>query len=87
MRVSEKVIWTRVVDVVTLREGLCMFAVHDDCDPAVCVVGLRGDWDTDAVLVCRRHLSHLRRLRPYEAERLARYLRVTFASQHTSAAA
>lgn len=41
-------------------------------------MGLRGPDDLDAVLVCRRHLPHLRSLRPYEAERLARYLRVSF---------
>ncbi len=64
-----------------LRQGRCLFAVHGDCDSAVAVVGLRHDDDLDAVLVCRRHLPHLRSLRPYEAERLARYLRVSFARE------
>lgn len=64
-----------------LRQGRCLFAVHGDCDPAIAVVGLRHDGDLDAVLACRRHLPHLRRLRPYEAERLARYLHVSFASE------
>ena len=63
-----------------------MFAVHGNCGP-IAPVGLRGVDDLELVLVCATHYRHLRRLRPYEAERLARYLRVTFASQHTSAAA
>src|SRR5688500_11975574 len=42
-------------------------------------VGLRDHEDLDCVLVCRRHLEQLRKLRPYEAERLARYLHVAFA--------
>lgn len=57
-----------------------MFAVHGDCDPIVGPVGLRHRDDVDAVLVCARHLPDLRRLRPYEAERLCRYLRVAFAN-------
>jgi hypothetical protein len=58
-----------------------MFACHGDCDPTVGIVGLREPDDLDAVLVCRRHLPDLRRLRPYEAARLARYLHVAFAQR------
>ncbi len=69
-----------------LRAGRCLFAVHDDCEPVLAAVGLRGPDDLDAVLCCCRHLRHLRRLRPIEAERLARYLRVAFqcVTQRTS---
>jgi len=63
-----------------------MFACHDDCQPIVAAVGLRHPDDLDAVLVCARHLPHLRQLRPIEAERLAAYLHVQFVS-HKSAAA
>jgi hypothetical protein len=62
-----------------LRAGRCLFACHDDCDQLVSPVGLRGRDDSDAVLVCRHHLPLLRRLRPIETERLARYLHVAFA--------
>ena len=51
---------------------------HGDCEPVVAAVGLRSRDDVDAILVCPRHLPHLRRLRPFEAERLAQYLYVTF---------
>jgi hypothetical protein len=62
-----------------LREGACLFAVLlDDCDPLVGPVGLRDRDDVDAVLVCSKHLPHLRRLRPIEAARLGRYLRIAF---------
>ncbi len=61
-----------------LRAGRCLFACHGDCDPGVVPVGLRNPDDLDSVLVCRRHLPHLRSLRPFEAARLARYLRVAF---------
>lgn len=61
-----------------LRQGLCLFACRGDCAPDVCPVGLRGSDDVDLVLVCATHVRDLRRLRAYEAERLARYLRVTF---------
>ena len=61
-----------------LRNGACLFACHGDCDPGVVPVGLRNPDDLDSVLVCRRHLPHLRSLRPAEAERLASYLRVAF---------
>ncbi len=64
-----------------LRDGRCLFACHGDCEPVVAPVGLRGSDDIDAVLICRRHLPNLRRLRPFEAERLARYLSVSFSSK------
>ena len=65
----------------SLRAGQCLFAARGDCHPEIASVGLRGADDIDAVLACRRHLPHLRRLRPYEAERLARYLHVSFARE------
>jgi hypothetical protein len=43
-------------------------------------VGLRRPDDLDAVLICARHLTDLERLRPYERERLARYLRTAFSA-------
>ncbi len=68
-----------------LRQGACLFSCLADCDPLVCPVGLRGPDDVDAVLVCHRHLPHLRQLRPYEAERLASYLHVAFVSHNKAA--
>lgn len=62
-----------------LRAGACLYACHGDCDPIVAPVGLRDRDDVDAVLVCPHHLPLLRGLRPFEAARLARYLRVRFA--------
>ncbi len=56
-----------------------------DCEPALAPVGLCGRDDLDAVLVCQRHLADLRRLRPFEAARLARYLHVSFASRSAAA--
>jgi hypothetical protein len=64
-----------------------MFAVHGNCDSAIGVVGLRHRDDIDAVLVCQRHLPDLRRLRPFEAARLADYLHVTFAPRPAPASA
>jgi len=67
-----------------LRQGACLFSCLADCDPLVVPVGLRGHDDIDAVLICARHLPHLRQLRPYEAERLASYLHVAFVSHQQS---
>jgi hypothetical protein len=64
-----------------LRQGCCLFAARGDCEPALAPVGLRGTEDDALVLVCRTHYTDLRRLRPYEAERLARYLYVAFTPQ------
>lgn len=61
-----------------LRQGACLFACRGDCGPTVCAVGLRGPDDGDLILICSQHMRDLRRLRPYEAERLRRYLRVSF---------
>ena len=64
-----------------LRDGNCLFASHGNCDPALGVVGLRRSDDHLAVICCRVHITDLRQLRPYEAERLARYLHVAFVNQ------
>jgi hypothetical protein len=61
-----------------LELGRCMFAHFGDCSDAIAPFGLRGPDDVDSVLICSRHLRDLRRLRPYERERLARYLRLRF---------
>jgi hypothetical protein len=56
-----------------------MFSPLGGCEPGVNAVGLRATDDVDAVLCCAVHYGDLRRLRSYEAERLARYLYVAFA--------
>jgi hypothetical protein len=69
-----------------LEHGCCLFAARGDCADGVCPIGLRNPDDIYAVLVCARHVADLRRLRPYEADRLARYLSVRFIRDHESAA-
>jgi hypothetical protein len=68
-----------------LREGRCMFAMHGDCAPTACPVGLRRTDDTDLVLVCATHYPDLQRLRPYEADRIAQYLHASFTSTRVAA--
>lgn len=55
-----------------------MLAVAGECSGNLLNVGLRDDYDSNAVLVCVSHRDRLRALRPYEAERLCRYLRAWF---------
>ena len=61
-----------------LSQGACLFACRADCDPIVGVVGLRDPDDCDRVIWCPVHLPDLRRVRPIEGARLAKYLRIQF---------
>jgi hypothetical protein len=52
----------------SLKQGRCMLAVAGECSGNL----------VNAVLVCRAHMECGRALRPFEAQRLCRYLRVSF---------
>lgn len=63
-----------------LAASRCMYATVNACSGPLRSVGLRGDDDGSAVLVCKAHFGRLRRLDEQAAEAYRRHLERAFAA-------
>ena len=61
-----------------LEQGDCLYSPLTKCSGKLRSVGIRGEQDVSAVLVCRAHFGALRRMPEREADKLERVLREAF---------
>ena len=62
-----------------LEEGRCLYAGMSKSSGKLKQTGLRDKYDVNVVLVCQAHYGLLRKLDPYDAEKIRRVLREAFA--------
>ena len=61
-----------------LEEGHCLYGGVSKCSGKLKQTGLRDKFDENVVLVCQAHYGLLRRLDPYDAEKMRRVLAEAF---------
>jgi hypothetical protein len=62
-----------------LEEGHCLYAPVNACSGRPRAVGLRHDYDSSDVLVCKAHYGRLRKLDAHSLDELEGFLKRAFA--------